>query len=381
VSTAPSLLVQSFLRAGGTFEALLADHGVKAKPHNGKVSFVYDQLAAKNSDPLACQCRGLVLREGTWDVVAYPFSRFFNHGQVEAAAIDWATARFEDKLDGTLIIAYWDDVPGRWMCATRSMCEAHGDINGAGTFAELADRAARAEGVGAASMHDLFEGVALDRGCTFMFELTGPYNTIVCQYDDLKLTLLGARRLATFEELDPTRDDVNMGLSTVRTWHFDNIDHLVEVIRDWDPKHFEGVIVKDAAFNRIKVKSPKYLAVAHATDSLGSSWRSVCEAVLSGAADDIGDMLPPLIRERVDVVKVAVTAAVAQAETDLLAMPVTDDMKAFAAEATKSLWPAALFSVKRGKAGSVAEFARGCSPESVLDVCEKVSPGFTRGGQ
>ncbi len=374
-----SLLVQGYLRSGGTYESLLADHAVKAKPHNGKVSFVYDQLAAKNSDPLACQCRGLVLREGTWDVVAYPFNRFFNHGQIEAASIDWSTARFEDKLDGTLIIAYWDELAGRWLCATRSMCEAHGDINGAGTFAELADRAARDEGVGAATMHDLFEGVALDRRCTFMLELTGPYNTIVCQYPELKLTLLGARNLDTFEELDPTRDDVNMGLTTVRTWHFDNIDHLVEVIRDWDPKHLEGVIVKDAAFNRIKVKSPKYLAVAHATDSLGSSWRSVCAAVLSGAAGDLGDLLPPLIRERVDLVKVAIEAAVARTESDLLAMPATDDMKTFAAAATKSIWPAALFSVKRGKAESVSAFAAGCSPESVLDVCEKVSPGFMGG--
>src|SRR6478609_5767270 len=113
------LLVQQFLREGGSPEQLLASHGVRAKAYNGKVSFVYDQLAARNDDPLACQCRGLVLREGSWEILARPFDRFFNHGQAEAASIDWATARFEEKLDGTLLIVYWDPLAGaggRWLC-------------------------------------------------------------------------------------------------------------------------------------------------------------------------------------------------------------------------------------------------------------------------
>lgn len=365
-----SLLVQEFLLSGGSPEQLLASHGVKAKTHNGKVSLVYDQLAARNDDPLACQCRGLILREGTWEVVARPFDRFFNHGQVEAAEIDWGTARFEEKLDGTLLIVYFDSVPGRWLCATRSMCEAHGDINGVGTFADLADRAARNVGVGADSLHALMDGVGADRSLTHLFELTGPYNMIVCQYADLGLTLLGARVTLTGEEICPLAISAQFGFEVAKTWHFDNIDHLVEVIRDWDPTKFEGVVVKDAAFNRIKVKSPKYLAVAHAGESLGSSWKSCCEAVAAGTVDDIMHLLPPLAAERVARVKLALADLEQETEADWDELRGIENMKEFALAAQKKRWSAALFALKRSRVGSIVEFTKQASPEHLLGLCE-----------
>lgn len=63
------LLVQRYLRSGGSAESLLADHGVRLKPHNGKASLIYDQLAGNETDPLAVQCRGLILRLDSWDVL------------------------------------------------------------------------------------------------------------------------------------------------------------------------------------------------------------------------------------------------------------------------------------------------------------------------
>lgn len=365
-----ALLVQDYLRRF-SYEQLLAEHGVKAKPHNGKVSLVYDQLAAKDDDPIACQCRGLVLREGTWEILAHPFHRFFNYGQPTAATIDWGTARFEEKLDGTLLIVYWDEAANRWHCATRSMCEAHGDINGVGTFSELADRAARALGVGAESLSALMEGVGADRLVTHLFELTGPYNTIVCQYADLKLTLLGARSLETGLEIDPVAIGEQLGFATARTWRFANIEELLEVVREWDPREFEGVVVKDSAFNRIKVKSPKYLAVAHAGESIGASWRSACQAVASGAVDDVTDMLPPLAKERVAAVRLALSRALSVTERDFAELRSIDDMKTFALAAQQRAWPAALFSLKRGKAADLSEVVRNCTPDHLLDVLRK----------
>lgn len=361
---------RNYLLAGGTYEQLFAEHGVRARPHNGKVSLTYDQLVVRNDDPLACQCRGLVLREGTWEVLARPFDRFFNHGQDEAASIDWSSARFEEKLDGTLLIVYWDPIPSRWLCATRSMCEAHGDINGVGTFAELTDRAVRAMGAGSGSLHDLMEGVAADRALTHLFELTGPYNTIVCQYADLELSLLGARVTQTGEEIDPGElaASYDFVFKVPRAWNFSNIDHLVEVIRDWDPRDFEGVVVKDAHFNRIKVKSPRYLAVAHAGVSLGSSWRSCCEAVAAGTVDDIVHLLPPLALERVDRVKRALAELERETEIDYAELREIDDMKTFARAAEQKRWPAALFALKRSRVASIGEFTKQARPDHLLGL-------------
>lgn len=371
------LLAQTYLRNGGTYTGLLTEYGVKATPHNGKVSLAYYQLAARNNCPLACQCRGLILREGSWDIVAYPFNRFFNDGQDEAATIDWSTARFEDKLDGTLLIVYFDDVAGRWMCGTRNMCEAQGNINGAGTFAELADRACVEMGVYATDLHSFMDGIAANRRHTYMFELTGPYNTIVCQYRELSLTLLGIRSLDSFEELDPTGPANWMGLPTVKTWSFANLAELTEVMRGWDPRDYEGVVVKDAHFNRIKVKSPAYLAAAHAAESLGNSWRAVCDAILTGAADDLIGIVPPLVEERILKLRPVIAEVIARTEADYSDICGEDNMKSFAEMAKVRLWPSALFSVKRQKADSVTEFARQFNAESMLEMCERVAPGVT----
>ena len=368
--TRPVILVADYLRRGGTFETLLVDHGVRAKPYAGKVSFIYDQLAAKDEDALACQCRGLVLRDGSWDVVAYPFDRFFNLGQGAAAPIDWDTAAFEEKLDGTLLIVYWDKVPGRWLCATRSMAEAHGNVNGVGTFAELADEASRRMGVGAASLHHLMEGVGADRGVTYLFELTSPYNRIVCAYPELTITLLGMRRLSDYQELDPVTEGHDLG--TGKRWRFSSIAELAEVMTTWSPVEYEGVIVKDAAFRRVKVKSPQYLAAHHATDSLGSSWRAVCEAILTGHADDIAAAVIAPVRDRIESLRPAVAKLIETVESDYAELRGIDDMKTFALAAQKRAWSAPLFALKRGKTESATKFVAEAQADTVLELCRKL---------
>lgn len=368
----PTLRVLEYLRGGGTLESLAAEHQVKSRPYRGKLSLCYDKIAARDDNPIAQQCRGLILREGTLDVLAYPFDRFFNLGQGAAAKIDWSTARFEEKLDGSLIVAYFDDDGSTWRCATRQMCEAHGDINGVGTFAQLADAAVRAMGVGATSLHDLMEGLAADPGVTYMFELTGPYNRVVCEYAELGLTLLGARRLADFAELDAATVASEHGFDAPKTWSFASIADLVEVMRDWSPLHYEGVIVRDAAFNRVKVKSPQYLAAHHATDSLGSSWRNVCEAVLTGHADDISAVVPQLVRDRIESLRGPIGQIVARVEADYAELRDIDDMKTFALAAKERLFPGALFALKRGKTESVERFVRDANPDTVLELCRKL---------
>ena len=90
-------LVREFLLVK-SLEDLEREHGVKARVHDHKFSLNYDQIESREDDPLAQECRGLILRptelQGSIDVarplgdtivLARPFDRFFNYGQAAAA--------------------------------------------------------------------------------------------------------------------------------------------------------------------------------------------------------------------------------------------------------------------------------------------------------
>lgn len=64
------------------------------------VMFKYSQVDSDMSIKLVQECRGLILDEDTKEIVSYPFNKFFNFGEPNAAKIDWASARIGQKIDG-----------------------------------------------------------------------------------------------------------------------------------------------------------------------------------------------------------------------------------------------------------------------------------------
>src|SRR5262249_28873582 len=104
------MLVQEFLRGGGTLQDLAARFAVKAVRSARNPDLVlleYSQLDSPFAEPIVRECRGLILDEARdWAVVSRSFDKFFNHGEPLAASIDWATATVQEKLDGSLCVAY-----------------------------------------------------------------------------------------------------------------------------------------------------------------------------------------------------------------------------------------------------------------------------------
>src|SRR5579885_1572432 len=210
------LLVQEYLKTH-SFGDLAREHGVYASfsKSGHKFSLNYDQIEAKESDPLAQECRGLVLAladgsvisgvmgpDGKIDrsnvtpldtvVLAYPMKRFFNHGQGSAANIDWSDPNLAvlEKLDGTLCIVYWDPFTNQWCVATRSVPEA--DLlmdNGLFTFRTLFEKAVK-ETIGM-EFNEFTKHLSPIH--TYCFELTTPYNRIVVEYKKCGITLLALR--------------------------------------------------------------------------------------------------------------------------------------------------------------------------------------------
>jgi len=378
------LHVQKYLLSGKTLEDLKIEHGVKSYIHNGKIGLTYDQIEAKEQDPLSQQCRGLVLREGSYDVVAVPMFRFFNLEQKETAAeIDWNTAAFENKLDGTLCIVYWDS--DKWCVGTRSRPEADGNIDESDiTFAKLFDMAVKEMNLGN-NIQDLMS--IANKDCTYCFELTSPFNRIVCDYKKLSLTLLAVRNNLTLLEGPPEIWATTLKVNAPEKFDFKNINHMIQVVRDWDPKEKEGVVIKDANFNRIKVKNPQYIAFNHLRDSLSTSYKGCVEIILLGKEDDVMGMLPEMISNRIKRLKPVIAEILRRTQIEYDAIKNIDIMKDFALEAQTKLWPAALFALKRNKVKDLQTFALGnreditkipsSATKNMLNLCLKIDPSLT----
>src|SRR5512140_984747 len=80
-----------------------------------RVSLKYDMIESPMAEPIVQQCRGMVVDTARRAVLAWPYNKFWNHGEGAAAPIDWSTARVQEKLDGSLMILYWD--AGSWVVA------------------------------------------------------------------------------------------------------------------------------------------------------------------------------------------------------------------------------------------------------------------------
>ena len=388
------LLVQEYLETH-TFGELARDHGVYASfsKSGHKFSLNYDQIEAKESDPLAQETRGLVLAAddgksflsqavvvngklsyeqvspGATRILAYPMKRFFNHGQGSAADIDWGDPNLAvlEKLDGTLIIVYWDPFTSKWCVATRSVSEA--DLlmdNGIFTFRTLFEKALQ-ETTGYS--FEVFTRY-LEKSYTYCFELTTPYNRIVVDYKKNGVTLLAVRGLVTLGEVNlthPVADLLPTSLPIVQAHKHTTINELVDWVSSLNPMEHEGVVVRDSKFNRIKVKNAAYVAYNKVRDALASSPRNMVELILSEKDDDVIPMLPEEIVKNLQNIKVGVQKIIKQHDEAYLAIKAeadslnSGDKKTFAVLTTVTykslnLWTAPFFQMFDGKATNMRDF-------------------------
>jgi hypothetical protein len=387
------LLVQKYLETH-TFGDLVRDHGVYASfsKSGHKFSLNYDQIEAKEADPLAQECRGLVLAAedgksftsqaqqvngrnnydhispGKTVILAYPMNRFFNYGQGTAAVIDWSDPKLSvlEKLDGTLCIVYYDPFTDKWCVATRSVSEA--DLlmdNGLFTFRTLFEKALT-ETTGYA--FDVFTRY-LDKAYTYCFELTTPYNRIVVEYKNNGVTLLAVRGLVTLKEVDfkhPVVDLLPTCLPLVQAYTFTTVEKTLEWVSSLNPMEHEGVVVKQGE-SRIKVKNPAYVAYNKVRDALATSPRNMVELILTEKDDDVIPMLPEEIVKNLQEIKVGVQRIIKQHDEGYLAIKAEadslkpGDKKTFAVLTTVTykslnLWTAPFFQMFDGKASNMKDF-------------------------
>jgi RNA ligase len=219
-------------------QEMIAQNYIRVNKHPNCDLYIYNytQFAQYERvwNEITLACRGLILNESL-EIIARPFPKFFNLGEIENQNIPNTSFEVYDKLDGSLGILYWiDDTP---------YIASRGSFN--------SDQSNRAT----AMLHSKYKDswALLNKKNTYIFEIIYPENRIVLDYGNTEaLVLLGIIDTATATEL-PLQE---LGFPLVERYDGLNDINALQVLNQ-DNK--EGFVIKFSNNYRLKVKFDEYL--------------------------------------------------------------------------------------------------------------------------
>lgn len=249
------------------------------------------------------QCRGLIVNSLTDEVVARPFAKFFNYGEIDEVEFPEGEPYVSEKMDGSLGIIY--DYDGYTGVATR------------GSFAS--DQAQWAT----EWLHENFPDFSQPEGVTTLVEIIYPKNRIVVDYGNMaELWLLGAIDIETGADIHP---------GDIDWWHGERApqfgQHPLQNAHDMgvhnDYADDEGVVLTwmypDRPSFRVKVKHPRYVELHRVVTNL--STRSIHEALANNTFDDLLGVVPdefhPWVRDVESKLRAEFTDIYSKARWDL----------------------------------------------------------------
>jgi hypothetical protein len=258
-----------------------------------------------------CLVRGMVVRKPTEPytdelelISSFPFIRFFNHGESEAAPVDFSNADMIEKMDGTHVGVFF--VGDVCQFHTRKMCSVDDR--------DLEKKITSFYGKDFAFMPtiktyvDAVNFSKIDRDFTFVFEFIHEASYVLTKYspEQYGLYLLSARNTATHQEFTELElNEIAVRLGVRRPTLFDTIDDLdkiQEMFDSVDLEDFEGFVFRDRGTgNRVKVKDPEYVRKHHFLDE--TSYKRILPRILEGEEEEVLTYFPHLLPRVTEVKK------------------------------------------------------------------------------
>ena len=354
------LHIQKYLRNGGTLQSIEDKYYIYSKRHsnfNNLVLFKYDQIYSPFAEEIVREARGIILDENNdWNIVNFSMKKFFNYSEGHASKIDWNTAKCLCKEDGSLMQLY--SFNNEWHIATSGTPDAKTPINDYGfSFEELFWN----------TFGDKSKLPSPDCGKCFWFELVSQYNRIVVRYNNPELILLGGRDLTTLQEL--TLEEAGKyfpHIRPVKSFPLQSVEQIVATFEHISPLSQEGFVVCDNNFNRIKVKSPAYIALHHLKDNLVSK-RNLVEVVRSGEIDEVVSAFPEYSTILFEI-KSKLNELISSLEKTYEEIKDIKIQKEFALIAITTPCSGALFTLRANKTPSIRAFIKDMRIDNLCEI-------------
>ena len=243
--------------------------GIKNKLYDDRVVLNYCQIDSPKTDSIVRECRGLILSFPEFEVMARGYDRFYNYGEAPEFTnlVDFSRSVIYEKADGSYISVYHDNT--QWQVATRGTAFAETENYSGRTFRELVDEAFECD------VNEVFTKAGIKERFTFIFELTGPENRVVTRYKKPKMILTGIRDKISGEfanigeysiDVIPLAVLYNNGYINMRfakTFDISTPEAALEAAKKLENLE-EGFVAYDPVTQeRVKIKSPTYVAVHH----------------------------------------------------------------------------------------------------------------------
>ena len=352
------LKLLDFIRDHADWEEQLPNdpYRIRIKRSDSFVMFYYE-IDADFCIDIVRECRGIILDETNgYQPVCVPFFKFGNYGESYADAIDWSTARVQEKIDGSLMKVWHHK--GVWHVSTNKTIDAEGanTNNEEDTFMNIFQKAWAQTGK---------QFSELNPDYTYMFELVSPQSRVVIPYAETKIYHIGTRDNMTLQELH-----ADIGIEKPKEYSISTIEACVDAAKNLD-KYHEGFVVVDSRWRRIKVKSPLYVAIHHLFNNIVSEKR-VMELLLSGEDQEVISYFPEYtdtfqtLREQIDRF-----IAYNEQELETVKNAGYATQKELAEYVTKTICPPCLFFVLKGKSKSVRDFVYNMSATSLIAYLER----------
>lgn len=329
---------------------------IKASRHSkypNLVLFKYTNITVSFSNPCTRQARGIIMDENNdWNIVSYPYDKFFNYGEKHAVAIDWSSVKIYEKLDGCLMTLYYYD--NTWHVSSSGRPDANGGTNIQGiTLGEAFWEV----------WNDLGYELPTDTNLCYIFELLSDKQPVKIKYPTNDLYLHGARNVKTLDEIEPIPIAIINNWKPIQEHVMDpNPEILSLFVNSRSGIDYEGLVICDAKFNRLKMKSKDYIAITNFTNPVNTkpdeAKARLYQLLVLGNNNDLSELCNafPTLIPLCDEVKTLIDKVTKEIQETFDSVKHLETRKEFALAIKDNKYAGLLFLLRSGKVSSVAEY-------------------------